>query len=260
MLLVGKNNAHHLKAQNSKTLEKEGRKECKYPNAPFGVSSITNQPNNQPTNQLLLFCIHLWLEHFTLSHVYYLPSMSFLAFFFTSNSSYQFQGNKRVVIQPGISLISHGHYYFQAFFMHSISHQIHLQLCRKKAFIYISYINQCREIGPMGENLEYYCPLYLTGTSLMLLCIFMHSFSLQNSYSVCARKIGHILNILHISCMLTNCQGIFMPSFSCQIHLQLCREQIRFNLEYHPKCQNCLMMMMMMMMMHTHQNPTSNCA
>jgi hypothetical protein len=50
MLLVGKNNAHHLKAQNSKTLEKEGRKECKYPNAPFGVSSITNQPTNQPTN------------------------------------------------------------------------------------------------------------------------------------------------------------------------------------------------------------------
>ncbi len=47
-----------------------------------------------------------------------------------------------------------------------------------------------------------------------------------------------------------------MPSFSYQIHLQLCREKIRFNLEYHPKCQNCLMMMMM----HTHQNPTSNCA
>jgi hypothetical protein len=26
-----------------------------------------------------------------------------------------------------------------------------------------------------------------------------------------------------------------MPSFSYQIHLQLCREKIRFNLEYHPQ-------------------------
>jgi hypothetical protein len=47
---------------------------------------------------------------------------------------------------------------------------------------------QCREIGPMGEDLEYYCPSYLTGTSLMLLCIFMHSFSLQNSHSVVLEK------------------------------------------------------------------------
>ncbi len=149
MLLVGRNNAHHLKAQNSKTLKKEGRN-VSTQMLLFGVSSITNQPTNQPTNFSFFVSISGLSIYSYLMYTICL-AFSFLAILFHIKFIFNCVGEKQ----------------------------------------FICFLYQCREVGPMSESgilSSIISGIWGTGTTSLMLCIFMHSFSLQNSYSVVLEK------------------------------------------------------------------------
>jgi len=87
-----------------KTLKPLRRKECKYPNAPFGVSSITNQPTNKPTNFSFFVSISGLSIYSYLMYTICL-AFSFLAILFHIKFILPFVKETKEFVQPGISLI-----------------------------------------------------------------------------------------------------------------------------------------------------------